>query len=125
MNKPAGIVLIAIYSLISGIISVFLGVLMLIGSGMANSFPMGFSLLGVITFVTGVLEIAVYYGLWTFQKWGHLVAKYLYFAYIPMSLIIILIDSSIANLLIQSAFIGISVIILHFLLKPEIESLYQ
>ena len=125
----ARIKIIAIYSLISGIFSVFIGAIMLTGQEPVNSsyYPnaYAFFILSLITAITGILEIITCYGLWTFQKWGHTLAKYLYFLYIPLGLVLILLDSSTANFATQSVFIILSAIIVLYLVKPEVLTLYR
>ncbi len=123
MKRPVGITLIAMYCIVGGVISIILGVLMLIGSE-----SVGISwhtLLSLITLVTGVFELIVFYGLWFLQKWSASLAVYLNAIYIFISFILIFTDSSFTNFCIQAMFIMISAVILQYLMKPEIKYIYQ
>lgn len=126
MKRPAGITAISIYSLLSGIFSIFVSTLSFIGL-QAERLPDHYWLVAISLFgiITGILEIFVYHGLWNFKKWGYPLAKYLYFLYIPLGIIMILVDSSPANILFQLAYASVSVLIVLYLLKPEVEYLYK
>ncbi|GBF32970.1 hypothetical protein DCCM_2067 [Desulfocucumis palustris] len=125
MQRPAGITVISIYSLLSGLFSIFVGTLTFMSlqaeKSPEHSWLIAMSLFSV---VTGVLELLVYHGLWNFKKWGYHLAKYLYFLYIPLGIVMILVDSSPANIVIQLAYATVSVLIVIYLLKPEVENMY-
>jgi Predicted membrane protein (DUF2127). len=125
VKRPAGITVISIYSLFSGIFSIFVGTLAFLGL-QGEKLPDHFWLtaMSLFSIATGVLELLAYYGLWNFKKWGYPLAKYLYFLYIPLGIIMILVDSSPANIVIQLAYATISAFIVIYLLKPEVEKMY-
>ncbi|TVT48407.1 MAG: hypothetical protein FHK82_17750 [Sedimenticola thiotaurini] len=128
-NKPVGIVLIAIYSALSGLLLFGAGALMMLASAVPDM-PIWITLLGVIFMALGVFLLAVMYGLWSTQKWGLKIAKWLYVISIPLGIISIFpiypgSEMTIGNTVLQLLGIGLAAFIIYYLSKPNVVALYQ
>lgn len=128
-NKPLGIIIIAIYSALSGLIVFASGFFMLFASVIPDM-PVWVTIMGIFFSVLGVFLLAAMYGLWSFQSWGLRVTKWLYVISIPlgiMSIFPIYPDSemTMANTLMQIVGIGVAVIILYYISKPNVKTLYD
>jgi len=128
-NKPVGIVLIAIYSALSGLLMFILGALMMFASAIPDM-PVWITLVGIIIMVLGVCLLAAMYGLWSIQAWGLKVSKWLYVISIPLGLISIFpiypdSEMTTANTIMQLIGISVAAFIIYYLSKPSVVALYQ
>ncbi|NQY26728.1 MAG: hypothetical protein HRT92_06065 [Piscirickettsiaceae bacterium] len=128
-NKPVGIVLIAIYSALSGLLIFGLGALMMFASAIPDM-PIWITLLGVIFMALGVFLLAAMYGLWSIQTWGLKASKWLYVISIPLGLISIFpiypdSEMTTANTILQLLGICLAAFIIYYLSKPSVVALYQ
>jgi uncharacterized membrane protein (DUF2068 family) len=128
-NKTAGIVLIAIYSGLSGLLMFGGGALMMLASAVPD-IPIWITLLGVIFMALGVFLLAAMYGLWSVQTWGLKIAKWLYVIFIPLGIISIFpiypdSEMTTGNTVLQLLGIGLAAFIIYYLSKPNVVALYQ
>ena len=110
-SKPAGLVVIALYSALVGLAA------MLIGGAV-------FSGVGFFVAALGVLLLASTYGLWTVQPWGRSCAWWLYAAFIPLGVLAIFQRLSTGNTVLQVLGIAIDIAVLVYLGKPEVQRLF-
>lgn len=128
-NKPAGIILIAIYSALSGLLMFALGsVLILINA--IPEMPVWIILLGIIPTVMGVFLLTAVYGLWSVQPWGLTMTKWLYVISIPLGIVSIFpvypdSEMTMGNTILQLAGIGLALVIIYYLSKQKVVTLYQ
>lgn len=121
-SRPLGVVLVTIYTAIGGIFSIIAAFPMMAGSFLSQWFPV----LGGLLLVSGALDLAACYGLWTLSPWGHTLAQILYAISIPLSLLLLAAGSQGAGeVLLQLVSIGIAVAVLVWLSKPRTKQLYQ
>lgn len=128
-KKPLGITATAIYSAFSGLIYLPVGLLLLIASqapGSSSLYMAG----GVFMCVLGVFMLAAVYGLWSLQEWGR--ALSLWLSGISAILGVISIfpiwphqQFSVSNAVLQLVGIGICAIIVKYLSKQHIKSLFS
>ena len=128
-NKPAGIVLIAVYSALSGLLLFGAGALMMLASAVPDM-PIWITLLGVICMALGACLLAAMYGLWSVQIWGLKMAKWLYVISIPLGIISIFpiypgSEMTTGNTVLQLLGIGSAAFIIYYLSKPNVVALYQ
>lgn len=128
-NKPAGIVLIAIYSALSGLLTFSIGSVLLLASAVPEM-PIWIVLMGIICIVLGVFLLAAVYGLWSIQTWGLKITKWLYVISIPLSVVSIFpvypdSEMTTGNTVLQIVGIGLAMIIIYYLSKPRVVTLYQ
>lgn len=128
-NKTAGIVLIAIYSALSGLLMFGVGALMMLASAVPDM-PIWISLLGVVSMALGVFLLAAMYGLWSVQTWGLRIAKWLYVISIPLGIISIFpiypdSEMTTGNTVLQLIGVGLAAFIIYYLSKPNVVALYQ
>ncbi len=76
-RKPAGIVIIAIYGAVGGIVSLLVGLSFMLASGVAGTSQWSY-LLAVIFLAFGIMIMASVYGLWTLQGWGWHLSLWVY-----------------------------------------------
>ena len=129
-KKPMGIVLVVIYTALSGVLSLLAFVLAISALGiLAVAHVKASTFLILQTFLGlpfGVLALATAYGLWSFQTWGYTLAKLLYPLVIAYDLITILAHLSAKNIIVlQLAEIGFAIWIFVYLLKPQTKALYH
>ena len=113
MERPLGIVLIAIMQVVSGVIGIFGGLVM-------TAIPRpGVQVLGLGLLILSALGFASAYGLWNFQSWGRVLVLVLEIVGIPLSFVM---PAAMGTTLgpIDLLFIGISVIVIVYLLQPSI-----
>jgi uncharacterized membrane protein (DUF2068 family) len=128
-NKTAGIVLIAIYSALSGLLMFGFGALMMLTSAVPGM-PIWITLLCVIFMALGVFLLAAMYGLWSVQTWGLKIAEWLYVISIPLGIISIFpifpdSEMTTGNTVLQLFGIGLAAFIIYYLSKPNVVALYQ
>jgi hypothetical protein len=126
--KPAGIVLIALCSGLSGLAAIPIGCTAAFLGGLPGGGA--FSLVGALVFALGVLLLASAYGLWTLQPWGRTYTWWLYLACIPLGLMAIFgvlpgQTMSTANTILQLVGIAIEIVVLVYLSKPEVAGLFE
>lgn len=127
-KKPAGVVMIAIYSAFGGVISLFGGVMMLFASGIPEM-PLWVTLLGLVLTVYGVVLLAATYGLWSLQAWGWSMGRWLYILAIPLGVISIFpiypgSEMTVANTVMQIFGIGLAIVIVRYLSSIRVRELY-
>lgn len=144
-SRPLGVVLVSIYTAITGVLTIFWGLFLeqagFIGSSIAAGFGSEFSRLGLksdvpqvgwlaflgeLVYLFGVLGLAAGYGLWTLLRWGHTLANIFYAISILVSLIIALSSGpsdagAVVALLVS---IGIAIWVLVWLSNPSTRRLY-
>lgn len=128
-SKPLGIVLIAIYSALSGAYSFFGSFFTLFFVGFP-SFSFFAYLFFTIFVAHAVFSFAAAYGLWTLQRWGLKLAFWLYVISIPLGIVAIFpifpgTDFTIPNTVFQFIFIAIDVSVILYLSRLEITILYD
>lgn len=127
--KPLGIVLIVVYSIVSGLV----GLLSSISSlSLFSIFSVSIFvyLVFIVVFASSIFLLASVYGLWTYQSWGLNLTLLLYAISIPLSIIMIfpiLPGSSITteNTTLQLINIAISFAVLFYLLRLDIAFLFE
>jgi uncharacterized membrane protein (DUF2068 family) len=127
-KKPSGIVLIAIYSGLSGVASLIGGIGLLLASalpGMSLWYTSG----GLALEAYGAFVLASVYGLWSLQAWGRSATQWLYLISIPLGVIAIFpifpgSEMSASNTLFQVVAIAISLLVLWYLSRSRIRDLY-
>ncbi|MCF6264740.1 MAG: hypothetical protein L3J24_14295 [Xanthomonadales bacterium] len=127
-KKPAGVVMVAIYSAFSGVITLFSGFLMLMASVMPE-LPLWITVIGLVFTVFGVVLLAATYGLWTLQAWGWSFARWLYIIAIPLGVISIFpiypdSEMTSANTILQVFGIVLALVIVRYLSTAKVRELY-
>lgn len=128
-KKPIGITLIAVYSVLGGILSFLAGSLLLLASSIPD-IPLWITLLGIIIVIYSVLLLTAMYGLWSLQTWGINFSRWLYIAAIPLGIISIFpiypdSEFTVGNLILQLVGIVLAAIIIKYLYSPKIQNLYS
>lgn len=128
-SKPLGVVLIALYSGLIGMISFPIGCTASLVSGMPNV-DMFVSISGFIITAFGILLLASAYGLWTIQPWGRKFSWVLYAVSIPLGVILIFPilpgqHMSSGNTIFQILSIVLDVAIVLYLGKREVIRLFD
>jgi uncharacterized membrane protein (DUF2068 family) len=125
-ERPFGIVLTAIYSGVSAVFGVVVGLLGFVGAGIVSPTAAGWvALLSFAALALGVVSAAAAYGLWSRQPWAPKVTLALNAAGIVMGVLAILYDRSTGNVLLQVIGIVISCVIIAYIRKPEVEALFR
>ncbi len=123
-KRPVGLVLISIYTAVSGLLSILAGVLGLFVSQL--EVPVWVTVFSVLLFLSGILELAVCYGLWSIQKWGLKLAIVVYIVSIPLGIIAMFTgERTTGNVLLQLIGIVIAIVVLRYLFKPRVRMLFQ
>lgn len=128
-QKTAGITLIAIYSALTGLLSLFAGLVFSLFSAIPE-IPLWASLLSFVFIIFGALLLASVYGLWTLQSWGWQFTFWLYLISIPLGFISIFPifpgdEMSAGNTIFQLIGIAISIAVIMYLKKYEIQARYN
>ncbi len=128
-SKPLGIVLIALYSGIAGLLAVPAGCTSMVASGLPG-IGATYSILSFLFMGYGVALLAATYGLWTIQPWGRDFAWWLYVAAIPLGVLFIFPVfpgqmMSLGNTILQLIGIALDVWIISYLGQPGVESLFE
>jgi hypothetical protein len=128
-RKPAGIVLIAIYSAFSGVISFFCGLVFILASVIPN-IPTWSYILSILFILLGTLLFTSVYGLWTLQSWGCKFTFWIYIVSIPLgiaSIFPILPESEITagNTIFQILGIVVAIAIILYLKKDKIQKMFS
>lgn len=130
INKPFGIVIIAIYSGLYGLIEFVLGFALIITGSILEYSSAAKDIYfimyrGISLSIFAIVQLTMTYGLWTLQQWGYKLAKYLMIISIPLSLLTLLNDRSFGNILIQANCIIIALLMIIYLYKPDTQSLFR
>jgi len=128
-SKPLGIVLIAIFSALSGLMSLFGSFLSLFLLGIPGVSVFGY-LFGMLFTVHAVFSFAAVYGLWALERWGLRLAFWLYVFAIPLGIAAIFPifpgdQFTTANTVFQLVLIAIDAGIIWYLGRVEIAVLYD
>ncbi|PCI54480.1 MAG: hypothetical protein COB36_09945 [Alphaproteobacteria bacterium] len=126
--KPLGIILVIVYSTITGLLNILLSFSVLAVASIIP-IPIFVYLLFVVVFASSIFLLASVYGLWTYQEWGLKLAQVLYAISIPLSIILIfpiLPESSMTtfNTVFQLMSVSISFAVLMYLIRLDITYLY-
>ncbi len=125
--KPLGIILTALYfSIVNGLLSVIVSIplLFLSGSGM----PAWMSLLALVMLALGVLSLAACYGIWVLIEWGRKLAIAICAISIPLNLLSLKMpgqQTTSGVLVLVVASIVIDLLIIWYLLKDDVKSLFS
>jgi hypothetical protein len=126
--KPLGIVLVAIYTVLSGILWFFVSLVSIFLTAIPGISVIAY-LLGALATASGIFSLAAVYGLWTLQKWGLKLTYWLYVIAIPLGIAFIfpvLPGSEITteNTVYQLVLVVIDMAVIFYLGKVEISVLY-
>lgn len=124
-SKPAGIIILAIYfAIANGLIAVAFSVLLLFISN--SDSPSWVSLMSVITLAAGVLSLSASYALWMLMEWGRKLAVAISAFSIPLNIIPLIFARELksGDYIVTSASITIDVVIIWYLLRNNIKSLF-
>jgi len=121
-KKPMGLILIIFYSGFWGIVGMILGGVMLLGTSL--SILVG--ILGIIIFGLSILELVAAYGVWSLVEWGRNLAVIIYGISIPLSIFSLFIgDVTPGMVFLTIISIAVAVIILIYLVRPDVKRLFQ
>jgi len=128
MNRPLGITLTSLYSGLFGAFTFLIGSLGILVAS-KPSMPSILLPLAALLSLVGVLDIAIAYGLWTFQSWGHRTARWTYIAFVPLGILAIFPifpeqQMSLGNTIYQLFFAALHLVIVIYLSKPSLSCLY-
>lgn len=118
-RRPGGVVAIVIYTAILGVVSVVGGIA---GLGLVNLD--GTDQLGILYLVlllAGVLALTTVYGLWTFQRWGLVVARALYVLWILVDIGFLLVGEGTVLTIVE---LILAVVVLSYLLHPRVHKVF-
>ncbi len=123
-TRPLGIVLVALCSAVSAVLSLFVAVLAFGGSAVIGRESAGWiGLLGFAVLALGIVLAAVAYGLWTGQPWAPQLTLYTYWASAGLGVIALLYDTSTGNMILQIVGIVLDLVIVRYIRKPEVAAL--
>jgi hypothetical protein len=128
-SKPLGVILIALYSGLFGLVSFPIGCTTVLVSGVPGTGPL-VSIIGFMITAVGILLLASAYGLWTIQSWGRKFSWWLYAVSIPLGAILIFPilpgeHMSSGNTVFQLLCIALDVAIILYLDKREVVGLFE
>lgn len=128
-SKPLGVILIALYSGLFGLVSFPVGCTTVMVSGTPGTGPL-VSIFGFIITAVGILLLASAYGLWTIQSWGRKFSWKLYAVSIPLGAISIFPilpgqHMSSGNTVFQLLCIALDVAIILYLERREVVRLFE
>jgi uncharacterized membrane protein (DUF2068 family) len=122
MQRPLGIVLVAIGLVVTGVIGVLVGFVAL-----AVPTPQ-LQLIGFLLVAAGILSFAAAYGLWTFQSWGWSLSLFLQIVSLPLSFVIMAMPPPLGSGGLGPADIlgiAVTIAIIIYLLIPRVRALYS
>ncbi len=127
-SKPIGLVLISIYGAFSGVLTLFLGAVILLFSSIPDM-PAWLTVVSLISTLLGITLLASIYGLWTLQSWGGSLTYWIYMLSIPLAIISIFpiypdSEFTIGNTILQLCGIAVAIFVLIYIKKPEIQALF-
>lgn len=123
-SRPLGIVLIALYSAFTSVMSVFVSLLAVFGAALVQRASGWMGLLGFGVLAMGILMAAVTYGLWTRQAWAPRLTYVAYAISIPLGLIALFADTALGNLLLQITGIVVACVVIAYIRRPEVIGLF-
>ena len=128
-KKTLGITAIAVYAAFSGLICLPTGFIVLLAAQAPDSSGI-FTAVGLLFSVMGVFSFASVYGLWSLQEWGRVLTLWLSGISIVLGFVAIFPiwpeqQFSVSNTILQLFGIGVCVLIMVYLLKPGIKSLFE
>ena len=128
-TKPFGVTATAIYSAFGGIISLPVSLLLVFSGSLpkGQGFLMG---IGGLLMALGVLLLASVYGLWSLQEWGRKLTIWLYIISAVLGIIVIFPilpkhEFTIGNTILQLVGIGVDILIVSYLSKSHIKTLFN
>ena len=125
-QRPLGIVLTALYSAASAVLSVVVSLLGFIGAGLVSQASAGWvGLLGTAALILGIASAASAYGLWTRQSWAPRVTLYIYAVSIVLGVLALFYDQSPGNIVVQLVGIAIAMLIVVYIRRPEVVALFS
>ena len=117
-KRPFGLVLVIVYTLISGVIGVIIG---LTGSELYTAGVTTISTLLVVFFL-----LAVVYGLWTTQKWGLNLARGFYIVGIVWEIVSLsTAEISTSTGLLSAGGVVLDILVIIYLFRPQTKILFQ
>jgi hypothetical protein len=123
--RPLGIVLIVLYSALGAVLFLLVAVLALGSAAMVSRVTSGWmGLLSVAMLGLAVLFCAIAYGLWTRQVWAPRLTLGAYWLSVGLGVIALLWDLTLGNIILQLVGIAICLVIIRYIRKPEIASLF-
>ena len=127
-KKPLGVTLVALCSGFFGLMAVATGCVATFASQVPGA-SLYFTIAGLIAITAGVLLLAASYGIWTLQEWGRTVMRWLCVASIPLGIISSLPiwpgqRMTIGNAILQIVGVAVNVLIILYLMKPEVKTLF-
>jgi hypothetical protein len=124
-QRPLGIVLIVLYSALGAALTLLVALLAFGGAAAVQRAAAGWmGLLGFALIGVAVLAAAVAYGLWTRQPWAPQLTILTYWLSAGLGVIGMLMDTSAGNIVLQLVGIAICLVIIRYIRKPEIASLF-
>ncbi len=128
-KKPLGITATAVYSVFCGLIYLPVGLLLLVASQVPESSSLSLPF-GICMCALGVFMLATVYGLWSLQEWGRTLSVWLSGISVILGVISIFPiwpqqQFTVSNAVLQLVGIGICVIIITYLSKQDIKSLFK
>ena len=129
-SKPFGLVLVMVYAVLGAIVSIPTGLLLLLGSIVPGASGVLFTVAGLFFIVFGVLELCAVIGLKSLSEWGRNLMFWLSIISIPLGVLAIFpllpeTEFTAGNTILQIFGIGISALIIHYLLKPSVRYLFS
>jgi hypothetical protein len=121
MQRPTGVTILAILAAIGGVVAILGGIVLLgVGNGISDTLIPGMggllAVLGLLTILVGIAELALAYGAWTLKPWAWMLGIIVEVANIVVA--ILQFRSATASSTLIS--IVIAGIILYYLYQPHV-----
>jgi hypothetical protein len=124
-SRPLGIVLVALYSALGALLAVLVALLAFGGAAIVQRAAAGWmGLLGMALFAWAIVAAAVAYGLWTRQPWAPQLTIVTYWISVGLGVVAMLMDTSAGNIVLQLVGIAIALVIIRYIRKPDVTSLF-
>lgn len=124
-DRPMGITMLAVVSLVMGILSLASGLALLMGSlafiGVSASSGNVLAL-GALTFAMAPVSLGVGYGFWAIKPWAWAGGLALYCAMLGISAFAVLVAG--VSVLSVAIHVGIAVFVIGYLLQPRVRSVF-
>ena len=129
-KKTFGLIAIAIYSIISGVMLLPTGLILLCSGQTAGVYGLYFTAFGIVSFALGVLFITAACGILTLQEWGRKSTVWLSVISIPLSFAAIFPifpkqEITIGNTMLQVFGIVLCIVIIRYLTKENIKVIFS
>jgi putative tricarboxylic transport membrane protein len=122
---PLGVILIAVYGLVGALLFFVVSSALIYGAFSAGGLQgVRIAVLGLLFFVVAGLRIAISYGLWTGQPWGHKLTLIVTSIVVPAQMLLVLYDPSQQNLAMCMAEALIALVIIWYLRHPNMIGLF-